>query len=341
MAANLDYSTGKAAIAFVGSRQDVWHREGQEKQPGASIESWLTDAGLDWEAVKVPALASLEGPRFDHLDAKQRFQVVEDRNFLVRSDNGHPLGYVSDQYQPVQPRDVLDWFDRYISVDDRFQLDVAGALKQGETIWATAVYRDPLSIAGDKHVARLLMTTTFDGSGSTTNQGTMTRVVCSNTLKMATADKRAVIRTRHSTRFDAAKVGRELAAVAKGFATYKAVGDALAQAEMAKEEVSAFFKELLEIPFEAKEKDVSSRKMNQFRALSADYKTEVRDTGATGAWAALNAVTRYVDHDTTFSTKTDEKRFISTNFGGHGDNLKSHAMELLLPRIKDKVLIPA
>ncbi len=343
MAHNIDFSTGSAAIAFLGSRNDIWHKHGQEMKPGQSIQDWAKQARLNWEAIKVPAIASLAGPRFDHIDPAKRFAVVDNRNFVVRSDTGHPLGYVSDQYQPVQPAEVLDWFQRYISVDDRFQLDVAGALKQGEIIWATATYRDPLSIAGDRHVARVLMTTTFDGSGSTINQATMTRTVCNNTLNVALADKRAVIRTRHSTKFDAAKVGKELGQLAQGFATYKALGDALVQNEISNNEIALFFKGVLDIPFDAKQEDISGRKQNQFAALNEDYKATVAEgTPRNTAWAALNAITRYVDHDPVFSSKpaSDEKRFSSTQFG-HGADVKAKAMELLLPRVKDRVLIAA
>ena len=39
---------------------------------------------------------------------------------------------------------------RYISVDDRFQLDVAGSLKGGAVIWATAKFNGDIDIAGDR-----------------------------------------------------------------------------------------------------------------------------------------------------------------------------------------------
>jgi phage/plasmid-like protein (TIGR03299 family) len=337
---NLDFSTGKAAIAFLGSRNDIWHKHGQEMKPGQTIQEWAKQAGLDWEGIKVPALAALEGPRFDHLPSEERFRVVDNRNFVVRSDNGHPLGYVSDQYQPVQPLEVLEWFDKYISVDDRFQLDVAGALKQGETIWATATFKDKLSIGGDAHVARLLMSTTFDASGATINQATTTRVVCNNTLDVALADKRAVIRTRHSTKFDAKKVGDELATIAQGFAAYAKLGDALALNTITNDELSNFFKGCLEIPFDAKKEDISTVKLNQFSGLNDAYKATIAEgTQRNTAWAALNAVTRFVDHRATGTS--DEKKFISTQFGGAGSLMKGRAVALLTPRVADKVLIAA
>src|SRR3954464_14817730 len=126
------------------------------------------------------------------------------------------------------------------------------------------------------------MSTTFDGSGATINQCTMTRVVCSNTLRMAHADSRAAIRTTHSTAFNAAKVGKELSQLAQGFAQYKAIGDALGTVEMAKDAVSDFFKDVLEIKRDAKKEDLSTRKLNQFSDLGAAYRKSVAEGAATG-----------------------------------------------------------
>lgn len=340
MAHNISFHTGAAGMAFMGDRKDIWHRHGQQMQPGQSMEDWAKHAQMDWTAIKVPAIAALEGAQFDHIDPAKRFRNVDGRNFVVRSDTGHPLGYVSGQYQPVQPIEVLRWFEQYIHVDENFQLDTAGVLKDGEIIWALASYRDAISVAGDAHKAKLLMTTTFDGSGSTINKGTMVRVVCNNTLDASLAsDKKAVVRTRHSTKFDGARVGKELATIAQSFVQYKAMGDALALHYSSKEDLSSFFKGCLDIPFDAKEADISGRKMNQFRAINASYRETIAEgTQKETAWAALNAITRYVDHSSTYSSKDGNtaERFYATQFGG-GANLKEKALGLLMPLVQDKV----
>lgn len=331
MAHNIDMTHNRANVAFMGSRSDIWHRLGQEMQAGMTIDQWAKAAGLDWTADKQHVYAA------PGTVGEQAFNHCEGWRAIVRSDNQHCLGICSDRYQPVQPRDVLEWFERYIAVDDRFQIDVAGSLKHGEIIWATATYRDPLDIAGDKHVARVLMTTTFDGTGSTINQGTMTRTVCNNTLNISLADKRAVVRTRHNTRFDPARVGAELAQIATGFAEYKKMGDALAQVEMAKDQTSRFFKACLEIPFEASQADISTRKLNQFQALNNAYRATVDEgTQRDTAWAALNTITRYVDHDRTTrgnGVSAEEKQFTSAQFGS-GAQLKAKAVELLLAHME-------
>ena len=122
---------------------------------------------------------------------------------------------------------------------------------------------------------------------------------------------------------------------------------ALAGAAMKREEVSQFFKQLLEIPFDAKESDLTTRKLNQFQDLSRAYsktRAERNVSPATepNAWLALNAVTRYVDHDKSVRGSDDyqggesEARFASAQFGS-GSQMKALAWNLLAPRIKDKV----
>lgn len=296
MAHNIDMSNGRANIAFLGDRADIWHRLGQEMSPGQTVTEWAAAAGLAWTAIKVPALAALTGPAWDHIEPAKRFMEVEGQRHVVRSDNGRPLGYVSESYQPVQPAEVLDWFQRYVGVDDRFALDCAGSLKNGEIIWATATFREKLDVVGDAHVARLLMTTTFDGSGSTINKAT----------------------------------------IAAGFKHYKAMAEGMVQVKQSASDVSQFFKGLLDIPFDAKSDDVSGRKLNQFQALSNAYRATVQEGTESGTgWTALNAVTRWVDHarSTRGGDNKIEAQVLSANFGS-GAALKAKAVELILPNFR-------
>lgn len=302
------------------------------------MEVWAKEAGLDWTAAKVPAYAditSLGLPKeLFKGNNSNRLMSVDGRVFLARSDNGHVLGYASDGYQPVQPIDILKWFERYISVDDRFQLDTAGSLKSGEIIWALAGFREPMQINGDAHKAYLLMTTTFDGSGATINKGTVTRVVCNNTLSMSLAVKGAEVRTRHSTKFDPVRVGNELANVVASFDQFKIMGEAMRKVEMTGAEMSNFFKKVLDIPFDVPEAKANTRTLNRFEALRDAYAATLSEGTEPGtSWTALQAVTRYVDHDKKVRANggpEGEARVLSVNFGS-GADLKRRALELLVP----------
>lgn len=219
MSHRIDMTNDRANIAYLGSRQDVWHKLGQEMPENAGLQTWIKEAGLDWNVEQLPIYARGNG------------QDVQCDGWLasVRSDTKLTLGIGSERRKEVQPHELVGWFDQYIKHDDRFKFDVLGSLDGGRVIWGSAKFNGDMQVAGDNHVARLLMTTAYDGTMSTINRATMTRVVCRNTMNAALADKeKSIVRTRHSTAFDAKRVGAELGAIVQGFAAYKAMGDAMA-----------------------------------------------------------------------------------------------------------------
>lgn len=331
-----DFDAGKANIAYTGSRNSVWHRLGTEMQPDMSREDWQKAAGNDFQVVCSPA--------FYH-DVNGELKQADDLRFVTRRDNGRLLGRssVTDRYIPHQPDELYNFMFQYIAVDPRFKMDVTGNFGGGSVIWAAATWSEPLTVAGDNHLARLFMSTTFDGSGATRNDMRITRPVCDNTIAAGQGEnKGAIVTTRHNTKFDAKRAGEELATLAKSVGRYKKIGDAMAQVHMTGEEVKHFFRDILDIPHEAQEKDVSTRKLNQSRALRQAFETTRRERAANrgdaiDVWTVLQSLTRYVDHDRiSINGDGGEKQFLSANFGS-GDALKTKAMGLLLPRVKDLI----
>jgi len=325
MAHNLDFTGGRANIAFLGSRNDVWHRLGQEMPEGVDVAGWAEAAGLAHTVSKTPVYVEWNGEKI----------LVPNVKAIRRDDTGLVLGMGTDQYQIHQPADVLDFAQRYVDMDSRFKIDVAGSLKEGRIIWVTAVFdangTGGIDIAGQRHIIRLLMSTTFDATGATKNKLTDTRVVCNNTLDVALGgDRRAEVSTRHTSKFNADKVSRELEGMAQSVEKYKIFGDTMAQTRMVKATVSKYFKRLLDIPFDAKADDVSTRKMNQFGDLNRAYSQTVSEGAQPEtAWAALNAVTRYVDHaKSTRGGDEAEARLLSAQFGS-GAAMKAEAVRLL------------
>jgi phage/plasmid-like protein (TIGR03299 family) len=346
---------GRSSFAFRGDRNDIWHRLGNQHDPAWSTDDWAKHSGLDFEAIKGQAYVDIEALGLRDYTGQSHngfigMKKVESRHFLVRNDNGYVLspGAITDRYQIVQPREVLNWFEQYVAVDPRFQLDTAGALHGGELIFATAQFNGDLDVVGSKHKARLLMTTTFDGTGSTINRGCMTRVVCNNTLNAAMLEKDGgIVRTRHNTEFNPKAVGAELARIAQGFATYKAMGEAMAQQHLSKADVSNFFKCALDIDLKETWEKVSTRKKNQFEKMFDCYHVGVRrenlepDTG----WSALQAVTRFADHERSVKNGSDnaeEVRFSSSviDSTGNGALMKQKAV-FLLNDLSDGALLRA
>lgn len=346
MSANLDTSLGFVALAFTGPRSKIWHRTGNsidEKQielgrPLTFDEIWAL-AGCAFTVDKVPLIVNLAGARYDHIEAGKRMLAYPDRFAHVRADTGMPVGMGSDVYKLVQPSDIRDTFHGYIAADPRFNLTTVGALNGGKRIWAQAEFNGEQVVAGDKHRRHLLMSTTFDTSAPTRLQGSETRVVCENTIRVAMGEHAPIVNVRHTARFDADKARKDLAQIAAGFDAFKVMGDALAQAVLPKNELAEFLRDVLDIPRDAKPDDVSTRKKNQRQAIidammiSANERA-VSDLNQLDAFTALQGVTRYVDHSRDLGD--DENRLF-----GSGAALKDKALGLLLPRIKDKVLVTA
>jgi len=319
---------GRDAMAFHGSRNDIWHRLGQEMAPGMSRADWQKAAGLDWQAITVPSHAILPDGR--------SFNVADDR-YIVRQDNFTVLGHGSDRFRPHQNDDLFDCVEQYISVDDRFRFDTAMCLDEGKRVVLTAVYQEPMTVAGDRHIARLMASTAFDGSEATRLAAVNTRVVCNNTFLQALGElarRKSGIKVRHNTRFDKVRAGKELSDIVRGFDTFKAMGDAMAKVHMGQDETMKFFKKLLDIPWDAKKEDISTRKMNQYTDLwHARTRTinETPNSDPNTAWINFNAVTRYIDHDrgTRGGVSPEQQRFVSAQFGA-GATMKETAVDYLL-----------
>lgn len=314
------HAEGKANIAFMGDRKSIWHRLGNQMETGMSIEQWAKAAGLDWEAVMVPAFMQIN----DEMIA------IDGVKHCVRNDNRWHLGVATNVYKPFQPIEALQVLEPYCIHDDRFAFDVAGYLSGGKKIWATAVFNDDLIVGGDKHKARLLATTTYDGTGATIIKATATRVVCDNTLDISLSAKGGEIRTRHSSKVDHKAVGEQLATIVQGMGNFKRMGDAMAGYHLKQMEVQSFFKKLLGIDQDGE--DVSTRKLNQLNEMNDAYvKTIKEGTEPETAWCALNAVTRYVDHERgTRDTGHGEleSRFVSAQFTS-GAAMKAKAVQEL------------
>jgi phage/plasmid-like protein (TIGR03299 family) len=334
---DIDMTTGKPAIGYFG--QTPWHRLGTPLQSDWSIDRCIDESGLAYQVVAVPAFAA-------DLDGQPK--LIDGCFFNRRNDTGALLGKTTftDQRKEVQPREIVHFINDFVSADERFKLAVLGAIRKGAQIWATASFSSSaaLEVAGEKHQAFLIARTGFDGSLATHAYISMVRAVCANTLA-AGWDRSAMVTVRHSTKFDPVAARKQLAELAKQVDHYKMVGDALAQNVMAESEVVALFRKLLDIPADAAAKDISTRKSNQFDDLARAYETSVTEGAPRGtAWAALQSVTRYVDHDRSTrgddGTSETEKRFVSAQFGS-GAQMKGEAWNLLMPRIKDRVPVLA
>jgi phage/plasmid-like protein (TIGR03299 family) len=283
---------GKAAMAYVNDTP--WHGLGQQLTPGAKIETWVKEAGMDYRIQDTPVMFR---NHTGHLIAHAG------RKVLFRSDTGDALGVVGSKYRVVQPGEVLEFF-RDLTEKGGFELETAGVLFNGAKYWALARTGHKANIGGPKSKDRmdgyLLLATACDGTLQTTAQFTSVRVVCHNTLSASinSSDRLGAVKVSHRSDFDAAEVKQAL-----GLQVWDQFIDRaqhLAEVPVSDEKAMEFIIGLTET--ERKEKTLEAE-IGRARETATIYQlfkgkgrgADMKSAKGT-AWGLVNAVTEYVDH---------------------------------------------
>lgn len=329
MAHEIDFTKGRAAMAFTGPREAIWHKLGEELPENAPLEVWERAAGMDWKIqrskvryVPAPGAAPVEWP---------------DHHVLLRSDTKAPLAVVSDSFKVVQPAEVLHFFADLIR-EAGFRMTTAGVLHRGRKFWAQAdLGTGDDVVRGDFVGARLLLATACDGSMNTVAKGVSERVVCANTLGFAMSEHGgSTVRVSHRSVFNAEKVKRQLGFASTGFAKFIREARELSHREVSPIEAQAFMLELMggvANPVNAAQVARNDKVTHStgYQLVMALFEGKGRGSQLAGvrgtAWGLVNGVTEYVDHYQ--RARSQDNRFDSAEFGA-GDDLKTRAFEAAL-----------
>ncbi|WP_028081157.1 DUF932 domain-containing protein [Solimonas soli] len=315
MAHNLDFTRGTAAMAYAG--EVPWHGLGEHLPEGQPIEAWVKAAKLDWELERLPVQYPFEG----------RLRTLDDRFVLARSDTGDGLSIVSKDYEPVQPRQVLEFYQTLV---DRYQykLETAGALDGGRKIWALARTGYVASVGGaqkDEIAAYLLLATSCDKTLATTAAFTGVRVVCQNTIKMAYRDihnaRRRHVKVPHTVLFDAEEIHQALGLIDQPWEAYLKSVKAMAATPIKPDQASQFFEDLLRSKPDKPLSLPAQREHQTLMSLNKSAPGQNLPTAAGTLWGVVNAVTYYTDH--VRRAKSGDR--LDSAWFGAGDALKDKA----------------
>ncbi|AQV15304.1 MULTISPECIES: DUF932 domain-containing protein [Acinetobacter calcoaceticus/baumannii complex] len=338
-------------MAFVG--QTPWHGLGNHLSPNQPIDVWAQQAGMDWR---------IESSNVSYMAKNERGQNIlmpyEEQRVLYRSDTHAPLSVVSQRYQEVQPKEILEFY-RDLTEQSGFELETAGVLKGGRKFWALARTGQSAALKNkDVSNGYILLATACDGTLATTAQFTSIRVVCNNTLAIALRGQNSsagVVKVPHSTKFDAEKIKHQLGISVRAWDEHMYEMKQLSQRKVTQQEAAAYFDAVFNnTNLSIAEQDESIIQFyrnvatpRQIYSAKADNKTEpngramskvmtmfnghgrgaelasAKDT----AYGLLCSITEFVDH---------ERRAISTDhrmdsaWFGAGANLKQRGLEQVL-----------
>lgn len=333
MAHALDMTNGRVNYAHVN--EPGWHGLGNQLEVGAPLEVWAETAGLAHTVEAAESMYRIPGPDADKPGKGARLLRHDGRVTLYRSDTGDALANVSESYQVLQPRAVLEFYrDLVDATDGLFTLETAGSLHGGRKVWALAKSKLELSIGtADIVLPYLFLATSYDGTMATTGKFTTVRVVCQNTLNMADRGAGAAVRVPHSTKFDADAVKRELGLIEDRAATFEATARQMAELELSPGDALDFFAAIFGgDPGRVDVPEIDDLPKPRRARIEAAADAWIDGPGATlpGArgtlWGAVNAATFLVDHEDRPRT-TQESRFSSAQFGP-GAARKAAAWEL-------------
>jgi len=314
--------------ASYASTQREWHGLGELMPAGQDVDAWATAAGMEYKIQRAVIRYATE--RLSPEAPMHNLRSLDEKLVLFRSDTGAPLGVVSDSYKVVQPREVLEFFREW-ALANSVTIESAGVLFGGKRYFATAKMGDGVFVDGaggkDKVVPYVLLSTSADGSLATEGRITTVRVVCNNTLRMASKGASS-FKVSHRSTFKADECRGIIEAAHEEFGAFMATSRKLASIKVESRLAEDMTALLLTTP--TRDKDAARDSAGFTRIMSlfqGGGKGSTLETARETAFGWLNACTEYVDHHV--RARSDENRTAAALWGP-GADLKQRALEIAL-----------
>lgn len=280
-----------------------------------TAEEAIKAAGLDWKVEKRPVFYPTK---------TSQLVPLEDKYVTVRTDNDAGLGVVGDRYVPFQNKTVFSFFDQLVA-EKAANYTRAGQIDGGSRVYLLAKLPKSVQVAGvDTVDTYLLFNNSHDGSSSVEVKLLAVRLICSNGL--TGWGTQSSFKFRHS----AAVAGKVIQArqvlglTVQSIDQFLEQADRLARTKLNKQIVDDFLKgiDLHKTP------DESTRRENQRYDILRLIDTGIghdRPQIQRTLWAAVNAVTEYIDH-----RPGDVEKRLSSIWFGHGAAIKEKAFKTAL-----------
>ena len=314
--------------ASYASTQREWHGWGELMPAGQDIDAWAQAAGMEYRVQR--AVVRFATQRLNPANAlipAQMLQSIDDKLVLFRSDTGAPLGVVSDSYKVVQPREVLEFFREWAQAN-ACTIESAGVLFGGKRYFATAKMSDGVFVGeGDKVVPYVLLSTSADGSLATEGRITTVRVVCNNTLRLASKGASS-FRVSHRTAFKAEECRGIIESAHEEFGAFMDMSRKLASIKVESRLAEDMTTLLLTTPTRNADAARDSAGFTKIMSLfNGGGKGSTLESSRETAWGWLNSATEFVDHHV--RARSDENRTAAALWGP-GADLKQRAVEIAL-----------
>lgn len=318
-------------------REKGWHGLGETIEDGLSGEDAVRRY-LPWSVERVQAEVTIGG-------MTRPIPVWAN----VRSDNEEILGLVGPDFTAVQNIEIGKFGDAIVGADAAVTMETCGSLLGGRKVFL--LLRVPREVrvgksGDDLTIPYLLIANGHDGSMAMTVLWTMERVVCNNTYTRAlgratnAVDEGTAFRIRHvgDVAGQLEQARRVLGIAASGLTEYETRARALAEKFPAVSAIEEYFRAVYVSTFGAAPTDgpkelVEAWEMRRDRVVGE--MTAILDSdscridGIGGSmWAALNAVTEWMDKKRSPGIKGDRRDHLKVLGAGAVSKRRAMAMAL-------------
>lgn len=305
----------KEVAMFSAGKENVWHNLGQRTEGAVTWDEAIKIAHLDWAVEK----RQLRSDRGDLIPAYGNFRV----------DTNKFLGVVGNRYVPIQNHLMGDSLDLIVQNVGGAHYETAGALGNGERVWAMVKIPEQIRVGNDISENYILFSNSHDGKSSATVKLTSTRVVCQNTLTAAMKGEGSFFRIAHypSAERRIEEAVHAIGSVTQQIKNLNGLFNSLADKNITSAEWKAFTETLIPISVNKKGME-TAQGTNKRMALTSIF--EHNDGNAFAEqrgtfFNAFNAVTNYVDHHASVKGDAGITRAQSALFGA-GESLKIYAL---------------
>lgn len=308
--------------AYNGERGLPWHGLGTSVTGYSTAADILRVAQLDWEVERQPIFLA-------------NGIEVPDKAAIVRLTDSKPLGVIGNRYVPAQNVEVLTFLDELIG-EGQATYDSAWSLRGGKTVAVSAELTNRINIGEGEDVRTFLTaSTSHDGNGQIRFTVSPVRVVCMNTLAMATARAKFTWTRKHTTNAlsrENMSIVRDALGIAGAYQEWlEETAAELLALECSGNRFEQLARQLL-LPDEAIwEAELEGQQAKRVEDLITLWSTSanlenIRNT----RWGALNAVAEYADHHARYSGKHAVDNRTKSILIGRAAEMKGRAYELLV-----------
>lgn len=300
------------------AREVPWHGLGVEVTPDITPQEMLVKAGLDWEVEKRPLWTPTfaNGTAFADVDQSNPFQMIKGKSALTRVTDGKVFDIVGDRWNPVQNRDVLEFFTHFCK-DGGATMETAGALCGGQVVWGLANLGNGFVLPGGDAIKGYLLLASKHQSGfATIGRVTPIRVVCANTFAMSGGFKAASqLRIPHTQEFKPEEAAEQIGLAREGISEFEKNARLLQKLNISRDDAIRILAPVFQPQDEVDDvvKDFDKNASRTVKKIMADALTGAgqREIAGTG-WGLFNGVTFYANHTARGSA---DSRFASTLIG--------------------------